>query len=228
MPRIFITNGNGPGPVTLTQLDLMTSEPELKHTGESMLLAYNELLVRLEGTQVGDHRLQNGLAAAVAGLSAKEFSDLPEDIQESHRMNFVRSPIHQQLAPDLIIYLGSPPPNVNMPATVGQILFADEPVESDLRPRDPLWEDRNKSPTAWGWTATSHSHFIFLSGIFAAWPEPWSQEPLLIAKKYKSTLLLYLKIALYHELAHHLRSLVSQFVLSVDFDSLVLPGARCS
>jgi len=135
-------------------------------------------------------------------------------------MNFVRSPIHQQLAPDLVIYLGSPPPNVNMPAIVGQIRFSDEPVESDLRPWDPLWGDRDTSPTARGWTArsmTPHSQFIFLSGIFSAWPERWSQEPLLLATKYKSTLLLYLKITLYHELAHHLRSLVSQFVLSVDF-----------
>jgi len=46
MPRVFITNDNGSDPVTLTQLDLMTSEHELR---ESMLSAYNELLVMLGG-----------------------------------------------------------------------------------------------------------------------------------------------------------------------------------
>ena len=144
----------------------MTSKNDyLRNTGESILLAYNELLVMLGGNQAGDHRLQNGLAAAVAGLSAREFSSLPGDMKESHRRNFVRSPIHQQLAPGLIIYLGSPLPNEDKPATIEQIRSTDELIKSDNYPWDLIWKDGDTSPTALGWTArslTPQSHFAYL------------------------------------------------------------------
>lgn len=104
-PHLFFTNDPGPNAITLTRLELMEDQ-HLQQAGKSILDAYNELLTMLKGDCEGDQRLQNGLAAAVAGLSQHEFSNLSEDIQGSHRDKFVRGPIHQQLAPHLIVYLG--------------------------------------------------------------------------------------------------------------------------
>jgi hypothetical protein len=57
---------------------------------------------------------------------------------------FVCPPIHKQLAPDLVIYMGSPPPNNSMLrlATVGQIQFAEEKVEADFY---LTWDERRIS-----------------------------------------------------------------------------------
>ena len=52
----------------------MKSEDDyFRDAGKSMLFAYNDLLLMLEGDQVGDLRLQNGLAAAVAGISSPSY-----------------------------------------------------------------------------------------------------------------------------------------------------------
>lgn len=162
----------------------------------------------------GDLRLQDGLAAAVAGLSVQEFLDLPEDTKESHRERFVRLPIHRQLAPNLIVYIGAPAPNQQKPATSGQIHFREELVPvSDFFSWHQTWDLQDVSPTALGWMTRSldpQAHFIFLSGIFAAWPSRWRKEPLSDQGYYESILILHLKITLYHELAHYLRNLVRQ------------------
>ena len=74
-----------------------------------------------------------------------------------------------------------------------------------------MWDKEDISPTAWGWVTRSLSpqaHFIFLSGAFIAWPTRWKKESPIKSATYQSTLLLYSKITLYHELAHHLRTLV--------------------
>jgi len=95
----------------------MTTEDDyLRDTGKSVLFAYNDLLMTLAGDHVGDLRLQNGLAAAVAGLSAREFSKLSAEMQESHRRRFVRTPL-LHLAPDLTIYIGASYTNQDKPAT---------------------------------------------------------------------------------------------------------------
>jgi len=107
-PHLFFTQDPGPNAVTLTRLEL-TNDDHLRQAGASILHAYSELLGMLKGDSGGDLRLQNGLAAAVTGLSCQEFSNLSENTQESHRNRFVRGPIHQELAPHLIVYLGSGP-----------------------------------------------------------------------------------------------------------------------
>lgn len=166
----------------------------------------------LEGDRVGDLRLQNGLAAAVAGLSAREFFDLPEKTKESHRRRFVHMPIHQQLSPHLIIYLGSPATNQDKPAKSGQIQSHKE-----FYPWDAMWDSQDISPTTWDWMTSSldpQAHFIFLSATFVTWPTHWFRESPVNFASYKSTLLLHLKITLYHEFAHYLQNLVCQFVLS--------------
>ena len=74
-----------------------------------------------------------------------------------------------------------------------------------------MWDQQDTSPTSLGWVTRSlapQAHFIFLSGAFIAWPTRWNRIPLVKSSAYRSTLLLYSKITLYHELAHHLRSLV--------------------
>jgi hypothetical protein len=184
-----------------------------------VVFAYDELLKMLKGGYPGDIRLQNGLAAAAAGLSAGEFFDLPEETKESHRRRFVRGPLHRQLAPNLIIYLGSPPISQDKPATSGRIQYQNKVVQqSEFYTWDAIWDLQDASPTALGWITRSldpQAHFIFLSVVFVAGPLRWFQESLLDSMSYRSTLLRHLKITLYHELAHYLRNLVCQFVLSV-------------
>lgn len=98
-------------------------DPECVVAGTAVLRAYDEMLMMLEGDDVGDIRLQNGLAAAVAGLSAQEYSALSEDEKSSHRSHFVSSPVHRRLAPHIIIYIGVPPEHQEKPATTGRIQF---------------------------------------------------------------------------------------------------------
>jgi len=57
----------------------------LQQAGKLILYAYSELLLMLKGDCDGDQCLQNGLVAAVAGLSQHKFSNLSEDLQASHR-----------------------------------------------------------------------------------------------------------------------------------------------
>ena len=198
----------------------------LRPAGAAVLKAYDDLLMMLEGNCVGDIRLQNGLAAAVAGLSAKEFSELPDVTKESHRVRFVRDPIHRQLAPDLILYIGVPPPqHVDKPASSGRITFEETLQDSEFKLWHDLWEEAKVSPTAWGWVVRSlkpQAQIIFLSGLFVTWPTHWSQQSEDSPHKLKTlvhNLTIYLKVTLYHEFAHHLRNLVYLFLFSVDLGS---------
>jgi hypothetical protein len=64
---------------------------ELQQPSMHWRVHFSELLKMLERNQVGD---LHDLASAVAGLSAQEFSNSPEDIKESHRIRFIRKPIY--------------------------------------------------------------------------------------------------------------------------------------
>jgi hypothetical protein len=84
-PHLFFILDNGPNTVKLMQLGLI-SDCNLQKTGGSILYVYNKLLKILKGPHVGSLHLQNELAAAVTGLSIKEFFELPKNEQESHRI----------------------------------------------------------------------------------------------------------------------------------------------
>ena len=227
-PKLFFTRDNGPEAIKLIPLELMDPEyARIQGAGEAILRAYDDMLQMLEGDCVGDIRLQNGLAAAVAGLSAREFSALSKDEKASHRLRFVRTPIHRQLAPHLIIYIGVPPQYQNKPATSARIQFEEVVEGSEFDPWDDLWEKRKLPLTsAWGRSLYPQAQFVFLAGAFVTWPMHWSQQS---DQSEDSTrdlalsvnkLLTLLKITLYHELAHYFRNLVCLFLLSVDLDSL--------
>jgi hypothetical protein len=230
-PRLFFTSDNGPEAIKLTPLELM--DPEYIHiqdAGAAVLRAYDDVLMMLEGDCAGDIRLQNGLAAAVAGLSAKDFSDLFEDEKKSYRLRFVHTPIHRQLAPDLIIYIGVPRARQDKLATSGRIQFNEAVQDSEFYPWDDIvWEKRELPPTAWSWVARSlypQAQFIFVAGVFVTWPVHWSQQSDQSEDSSRklalsiNKLLIQLRVTLYHELAHYLRNLVCLFLLPVDINSL--------
>jgi hypothetical protein len=217
MPQLFFTSDNGPNPATLTRLERVTTEHDyFRDAGISVLFAYDDLLTMLEGDNVGDLRLQNGLAAAVAGLSAREFSELSMEMQESHRRRFVRAPLHQQLVPDLAIYLGASYASQDKLATSERIQFGEIVQELESYPWNAI-RDEERPPTAWDSATRSMNrqarYLLFLSGIFVAWPTRWLKESPLDFATSKSKLLLHLKVTLYHQLAYHLRNLVCLFIL---------------
>jgi len=206
-PQLYYTNDHGPDNVTLTPLRADDPEPYMGQMADEILYAYGELLRMLEENTPGSIRLQCGLAAAAAGLSVSEFFALSKKDQDYHRTKFVKVPLHHQLAPSLILYLG-PKQNSKTPSASGRLSF-NEKADLEFWPWHSSWEEDSKSFTAWRWSTRTlfpQHLFIFLSGAFLAWPNRWKSER--HQTHFKRLLQIFLKITIYHELAHQLQNLV--------------------